>query len=261
MIDFFPSRSIALAFGPLSIHWYGVMYALAFLLGIWMLPRMLSAARLDLKAQERESIFLAAFLGVVLGGRLGFVLFYGADYFLEHPLKIFAVWEGGMSSHGGFIGVLLSLLLLARRKHIDFLRLCDAVVIPVAVGLALGRLGNLINGELYGTVTQLPWGMEFPGAEGFRHPTQIYAIAKDIFIAAVCWLHLSRTHADRPGKTAAIFCILYAILRFTVEIFREQPYGFYELSAIQLSPGQVLTIPILIIGFVVFFRNSRGRKT
>ncbi len=257
MISFFPSRQIALELGPLEIHWYGVMYAISFLVGLYLLPRMVSLARLEVNTRDREAIFLAAFLGVILGGRLGFVVFYGGSYFVSHPLEVFAVWKGGMSSHGGFVGVILALAFVAWRKHIDIFRLGDAVVVPVAIGLALGRFGNFINGELYGVATSMPWGMYFPGAEGLRHPTQIYAVLKDLCIALVCFVHLQRIMAVRPGQTAAIFLILYSILRFIVEIYREQPYGFVAVLGYQLSRGQLLTIPILTAGLVMYFYVRR----
>ncbi len=252
-MSFFPSRAIALTFGPLSIHWYGIMYALAFLLGMWLLPRLLRIAKITLRSQDRETLVLWIFLGVLLGGRLGFVLFYGGSYFWDNPGKIIAVWEGGMSSHGGLIGVLLAIMLFSVRKYIDFFRLADVLVIPGAIGLAFGRFGNLINGELYGTVTTLPWGMKFPGAEGIRHPTQIYAILKDIFIASACYFHLVR-NADKKipsGLTAGLFLVLYGVLRFCVEFFRDQPYGYTLILGLELSRGQLLTVPVFCLGCVV----------
>lgn len=262
MFSLFPSRAIALTIGPLRIHWYGIMYALAFLLGMWLLPRLLRLARLQLSAQDRETLVLWIFFGVVLGGRLGFLMFYEGSYFWQNPAKIIAVWEGGMASHGGLLGVLLALIIFSARKKIDFFRLADVLVIPGAIGLAFGRLGNLINGELYGTVTTLPWGMAFPGIEGLRHPTQIYAIAKDLFIASACFLHLRRS-IDRnlpSGQTAGLFLILYGALRFIVEIVRDQPYGYSSVLGFELSRGQLLTVPVIVAGCVVMvMRRQRSR--
>jgi phosphatidylglycerol:prolipoprotein diacylglycerol transferase len=184
-----------------------------------------------------------------------------AAYFLENPWKVFAVWEGGMASHGGFLGVLLALFAFCRSRRVDFFRLGDTLVIPVALGLAFGRLGNLINGELYGTVTQLPWAMHFPGIEGLRHPTQVYAIAKDLFIMAFCYCHLSRYEEQGipSGRTGGWFLVLYGILRFFVEIFREQPLGYRDVLGLQLSTGQLLTLPILLTGVVVLtLRRKRS---
>lgn len=261
MIAFFPSREVLVAIGPVLIHWYGIMYALAFLCGIWLLPKLLAIAKLALDSEAREKLALWVFLGVLCGGRLGFVLFYGGSYFLSHPLKIFAVWEGGMSSHGGFLGVLLALVLFSLRQKIDFFRLADVLVIPAAIGLAFGRLGNLINGELYGTVTTLPWAMHFPGVQGARHPTQIYAIIKDLFIALCCFAHLRRFANSRipSGRTGGLFLVLYGSLRFIVEIFRDQPYGFTNILGMQLSRGQLLTLPVLLGGVIVLVLRRSQR--
>lgn len=263
MIAFFPSREIFLAVGPVLVHWYGIMYAVAFLLGMWMFPKLLKMADIEMSAKDRETFVLWVFFGVLFGGRLGFVMFYGGSYFLEHPAKILAVWEGGMSSHGGFIGVFLALLLFASRKHVDLFRLADVLVIPAAIGLALGRLGNFINGELYGTVTTLPWGMTFPAAEGVRHPTQLYALFKDTLIASVCYLHLSSyAHSHiTSGRTAGYFLILYGVLRFIVEIFRDQPYGFVNILGTDVSRGQLLTLPLVCAGVIVILlrRNASQR--
>ncbi len=263
MIALFPSREVLVALGPVMVHWYGIMYALAFLLGMSMLPRLLKTARITLTVQDRETLVLWLFLGVLFGGRLGFVLFYGGSYFLQNPEKVLAVWEGGMSSHGGVIGVVLALIIFAVRKRVDFFRIADVIVIPAAIGLAFGRFGNLINGELYGTVTALPWGMHFPGVEGARHPTQIYAILKDLFIAAACFLHFSRyAHRNIPsGRTAGLFLIMYGTLRFIVEIFREQPYGYTDILGLSLSRGQLLTIPIVLGGITVLGLRRRLPKS
>jgi phosphatidylglycerol:prolipoprotein diacylglycerol transferase len=262
MIDFFPTRQIAFEIGFIAIHWYGILYALAFLTGILLLPKLLKKAKIDLTLSERESLVLAIFLGVLVGGRLGFVLFYGGSYFLDNPLKIFAVWEGGMSSHGGFIGVILAVFLFSRRKHVDLFRLADVLVIPVALGLAFGRLGNLINGELYGTITTLPWGMHFPGVEGLRHPTQIYAILKDLLIAGICYVHFSHLIIKKApsGETTALFLILYGVLRFIVEIFRDQSYGYEHIVGLMFSRGQLLTIPIVLAGVGIWYMRRRIRN-
>ncbi len=260
VISLLPSRTIALSIGPVDVHWYGIMYAVAFILGMFLLPRLQKITRLDLSERDRESLLISVFLGVLLGGRLGFVFFYGGSYFLENPWKILAVWEGGMASHGGFLGVALALLLFVWRRRIDFFRLTDTILIPVALGLALGRVGNFINGELYGTLTTLPWGMHFPGAEGLRHPTQLYAIDKNLAIALCSFLALRAWYREEPvrtGRVTALFLMLYAVLRFTVEIFRDQPYGYTDIAGVLLSRGQLLTLPLLLLGITLFVLRSR----
>ncbi len=258
-MTFLPSRAIALTIGPLAVHWYGVMYALAFLLAFWWLPRLAKMRKLAISGTDIEQLALGLILGVLIGGRLGFVLFYGLQYFIENPLQIFAVWKGGMSSHGGFIGVIIALWIFARSKRVSFLAIADIIVVPAAVGLAFGRMGNFINGELYGIITTVPWGMYFPGVEGLRHPTQLYAIAKDLLIALLCVMHLRRTSQSviRPGETAAFFLILYGIFRFIVEIFRDQPYGFVSMMGWQMSWGQIYTLPIFVVGLVLFVEIRR----
>lgn len=265
-MQFFPSRAIALAIGPVSVHWYGIMYLLGFLIGIVLLPRLQRYRDLALTDAQRESLVLHVFLGVLLGGRLGYVFFYDFPYFLQHPFDIVAVWKGGMASHGGFAGVILALTLFARRHRITLLRLTDALMVPVAIGLALGRVGNFINLELYGTVATVPWAMAFPGAEGLRHPTQLYAVGKDVCIAIACFWHLRATanNPQRAGETSALFLVLYGVLRFVVEHFRDQPYGFLSLFGWSLSRGQLLTLPVLALGVIVWtwvrFDSQRQRQ-
>jgi phosphatidylglycerol:prolipoprotein diacylglycerol transferase len=202
------------------------------------------------------------FIGVIVGGRLGYVLFYGFSYFLSHPLAIFAVWQGGMSSHGGFIGVTLAILFFCKRNRIHPLALADVLMVPVAIGLALGRIGNLINGELYGTLSTVPWAMHFPGIDGLRHPTQIYAFLKDLCIATASVFHLRFTMLrPREGRTTSYFLMSYAVLRSIVEIFRDQPFGFVNLGILSLSWGQIYTIPIFLGGVSLWiFAGVRSRR-
>lgn len=260
MIQFLPSRAVAIQIGGFGIHWYGIMYALAFLIGIFLIPRLEHYRRLRLTEKQRTALYTALMLGVLIGGRLGYVLLYGWKYYLMHPLEIVAVWQGGMSSHGGIIGVALGLQWFSRMKQINVWKITDIIVVPVAIGLALGRVGNFINGELYGTITTVPWGMYFPGVDGLRHPTQLYAVAKDMLISIVCFLHLQKSANTSPmkcGVTTAIFLTMYGILRFIVEIFRDQPFGYVHLGIIDISWGQVYTIPVIIAGVVLYAWRSR----
>ncbi len=263
-IAFFPSREIALTIGALKIHWYGLMYVAAFLVGSKILERTLRHRGIVFSPSMLDNFLVTVILGVLLGGRLGYVLFYDPVYFAAHPLEIFAVWKGGMASHGGFIGVTIALIVWTKRNSIDLWKIADVLVIPVAVGLAFGRIGNFINQELYGTVTSLPWGMHFPGAEGIRHPVQLYAALKDIILASLLYLHLVRTsalHGTYPaGVTASLFLIGYGFLRFFVEILREQPLGFTTIAGLELSRGQLLTIPIILIGCILLFLRNRAYR-
>ena len=263
MISLFPSRAVALNLFGFEIHWYGLLYLAGFLIAAWLLPRLQKYRGLSLSRDEWFVLLEWSIVGVIVGGRLGYVLFYELPYFLDHPLQIFTVWKGGMSFHGGFLGALAVIVWFARRRRMSLLRLGDTVVVPVAIGLALGRLGNFINQELYGTVTMLPWGMQFPGVEGLRHPTQLYAIAKDLLIAGLCFWHL-RHRPKLAGRTAALFLILYGIGRFLVEFFREQQYAYTVLLGFGFTRGQLLTIPVFLVGIFIWLllsnRPNRRQK-
>jgi phosphatidylglycerol:prolipoprotein diacylglycerol transferase len=262
-MEFFPTRQVALSIGPLAIHWYGLLYLVAFLLAWYLIPRLGKYRNLTLSKEQVSSLMSYAILGTLIGGRLGYVLFYGAEYFGEHPLEILAVWKGGMSSHGGFIGVMLALFLFARNEKIDLWKLGDIVVIPVALGLALGRLGNFINQELYGPATTLPWGIAIPGVEGLRHPTPLYAMLKDLFIAGICFLHLRvisyKLEAKSFGTTAALFLILYGILRFLIEYLRMETAPGLTMGPLHFTRGQILTIPIILLGLWIFWEKRREK--
>lgn len=257
MIALFPSRTVALEIAGFGIHWYGLLYFAAFAVAWWLLPRLQKYRGLHLTGDEWSTILSWGVVGVIVGGRLGFVFFYEPAYFLVHPLEVFAVWHGGMSSHGGFIGVTLALWYALRHKKGQLLAIADCVVVPVAIGLAFGRIGNFINQELYGTVTTLPWGISVPGVDGLRHPTQIYAVIKDLFIAVSCFMVLRGNH--RPGSAVALFLMLYAVLRFTLEFFRQQTEStLLSLGPIIISTGQLLTTPLLFIGVWVWMKTQRG---
>lgn len=255
-----PTRAVLLSLGPISIHWYGVMYAASFLLGAYLLPKLLSYRSLCLSRRQLDSLVLWVISGVVIGGRLGYVILYAPGYFFDHPLEIFAVWNGGMSSHGGFAGVILSLILFSKRNSVPLLALADCIVIPTAIGLAFGRMGNFINGELYGIVSSLPWAMEFPGALGLRHPLQLYAVLKNLSIAGLCFLFLRSAGKEYPGKVSALFLILYSISRFALEFLRQQQYSSLSLGNLVLSRGQIYTIPLFILGLGlwIFVHRARG---
>lgn len=257
MVELLPSRAVAVAIAGFSIHWYGLLYLAGFLIAAFLLPRLQKYRHLKLPRDAWYSLLSWSVIGVIVGGRLGYVLFYEPQYFLAHPLEIIAVWNGGMSFHGGLIGVSVVLWLWSRKNNVPLLLLADIVVVPVAIGLALGRFGNFINQELYGTVTTLPWGMAFPGADGLRHPIQLYAVGKDLLIAAVCFWYLRLTvdKTHRWGCTAASFLILYGVGRFLLEYLREQQYSLTEIAGIVLTRGQLLTLPLLVIGLVICLVN------
>lgn len=257
----YPSiNPIALQIGPIAIHWYGLMYlagfTLAWLLGRWRIrhhPGRLSDTDL-------EDIIFYGVLGVILGGRLGYVLFYQFGDYLSRPLSILYVWQGGMSFHGGLLGVILAMFLLARRRGYALLELGDFIAPLIPLGLAAGRLGNFINGELWGRPTDLPWGMVFPGAPDAtpRHPSQLYEMGLEGFalFALVWWF----ARKPRPmGQVSAVFLMGYGTFRFLVEFTREPDLFLGPLIA-GLSMGQILSIPMVIAGWLLFVR-ARTRSS
>ena len=260
MIDLFPSRTVALELLQWQMHWYGLLYLVAFLVAWVLLPRLQRLRSLSFSKEEWANVLSWAVIGVIVGGRLGFVLFYEPAYFLAHPFEVFAVWHGGMSSHGGFLGVTLALLFALRHATWEQkLAIADIVVVPIALGLACGRIGNFINQELYGIVTALPWGIRVPGEEGLRHPTQIYAVLKDLLIALLCFVQL-RARPVIVGRTFSLFLIAYGTLRFLIEYVRVQPYGVMALGPVVLTPGQLLTLPLVLAGMGLWWWTGRGAR-
>lgn len=240
---------IAVSLGPLTIRWYGILYALAVLLGYLYLKREQQRQGLHLDV-DRLIVYLI--VGEIIGARLFEVLFYNPAYFFSNPTKIIALWEGGLSFHGGLVGGILALVLFCKKEKHSFLQIADLLVVPLAFGLFLGRIGNFINAELYGKITTVPWCVEFPGIEGCRHPTQLYEALKSLFIAVI--LVKTRKNA-RPGQQLGLFLVLYAILRSIIEIWKVPEVAFGSLTL-----GQLFNIPLLIIGLVLLFRNQ-AKKT
>lgn len=255
---------IAVAVGPVGVHWYGLMYLLGFL-AFWLLGRRRA---LDdwrgVTQNDVENMLFWGVFGVVLGGRLGYCLFYQPDYYAAHPAEILQMWHGGMSAHGGLIGVLIVMFLYGRMKGIGFWRVADFVAPLVPLGLFFGRLGNFINGELWGRPASpdLPWAMIFPqaGDGGVpRHPSQLYeAGLEGLALFILLWLY---SRKPRPvGRTAALFAVGYGVARFASEFFRE-PDAFLGLQAFGLSRGQWLTLPLFIVGAAVWIWAGRRAKS
>ena len=251
---------IAFRLGPLAVHWYGLMYlvgfSLAWLLGRWRIKH----GKSSLAPRDLEDIIFFGVLGAVLGGRLGYVLFYKPAYYLSHPLEIFYLWEGGMAFHGGLLGVAIALALFARKRSMGFLEVGDNVAPLIPLGLAAGRLGNFINGELWGRPTDLPWGMVFPQAgDGIaRHPSQLYQMGLEglaLFVLVWCFAHRPRP----AGQVTAVFLMGYGAFRFLAEFTRE-PDGFLGLLAAGLSMGQWLSLPMVLAGAVLFVISGKRSR-
>ena len=250
---------IAFSIGAFQVHWYGLTYLIGFAAG-WLLA--LSRARnpaWDWSREEVDGLITSAALGVVLGARLGYCLFYDPVYFATHPLDIFKVWHGGMSFHGGAIGVTLAVLLFCRRTRRKFLDVGDFIAPLATPGLLAGRLGNFINGELWGRVTDAPWGVVFPGGgPAPRHPSQLYeAGLEGLLLFIILWCYSSRRPAR--GKVSGLFLLGYGLARSFVEFFREPDAHLGYLAFGWLTMGQILCVPMILLGLLLLFWPRKAK--
>jgi phosphatidylglycerol:prolipoprotein diacylglycerol transferase len=254
----FPSIDpVAFHVGPMAVRWYGLAYMFAFLAGWWILKQLDERWGLGLGPDGRATTVLAAVIGVIVGARLGYVLFYGAGVYWREPVRIFQLWDGGMSFHGGLVGILLGGMWVARRYRIPFLRLADAGAIAAPVGLFLGRLANFVNDELWGRVTTAPWGVVFPnGGPLPRHPSQLYEAGLEGLVLFGVMLWLARK--DRTaGEITGWLLTLYAVFRIFVEFFREPDIQIGFLAG-GITMGQVLSVPVLLGGLWLLWRTRRS---
>jgi phosphatidylglycerol---prolipoprotein diacylglyceryl transferase len=252
---------IALQLGPVAIRWYGLMYLTAFALVIVLgRMRIRNQPWLSISSSDLDDMLFYGVLGVVLGGRLGYILFYKPLEYLHDPIRIFFVWEGGMSFHGGFLGVLLAMLWFARSHGKKFLQVTDFIAPLVPLGLGAGRIGNFINGELWGRPSDLPWAMVFPQVDGLaRHPSQLYEfLLEGLVLFALVWFYSRRW---RPlGAVSGMFLTGYGVLRFLVEFTRE-PDSFLGLLSFELSMGQWLSLPMIAAGVaMIIWANRHDRR-
>ncbi len=259
---------VAFALGPLKVHWYGLMYMVAFLLFLALGRLRIKQphiAKLGWKKEDLDDMLFFGVLGVVIGGRLGEVIFYQFSYFLANPLDIFKVWQGGMSFHGGFIGVMLAMAIWAKRRGRSVLDVYDFIAPLVPLGYAAGRIGNFINAELPGRVADasLPWAMIWPNVDALpRHPSPIYQASLDgIVVFVLLWAFASK---ERPRlAVGAFYTLLYGCARFITEYFRTPDYEV-SLAGITISSGQMLSLPMVAIGIglmVWAYRQDQRPKT
>ncbi|MBI1220942.1 MAG: prolipoprotein diacylglyceryl transferase [Rhodobacteraceae bacterium] len=281
--------SVTIAGYSFALRWYALAYITGLLIGWWIVIRLVRASHLwpraspPMNSKQVEDLLTWVILGVVLGGRIGYVLFYDLPYYLKRPLGIFEVWHGGMSFHGGFLGVALALVFYARSRKIPLLSAADVLAVATPPGLMLGRIANFINGELWGLPSHLPWAVAFPGPAAqncgpnwlticTRHPSQIYeALMEGVILGALLlWLAWRRGWLKYPGRLTGTFFAGYGLARFIVEFFRQADAQFISAADPAgnvisfgtlggLSMGQVLSLPMIAIGLGVIWWTARSR--
>ncbi len=260
---------VALDLGFFQLRWYSLAYLAGIFLGYWYLLKLLKQPGAPMARRHADDLVFYASLGIILGGRLGYVLFYNLPYYLDHPIEILKLWDGGMSFHGGVIGTSLGLLYLARREGLQWLRVHDYVACTVPFGLFFGRLANFVNGELWGAPASLPWAVRFPEVVGGlqvlgppRHPSQLYeALLEGLVLMAILGVMFWRTQARyEPGKLVGAFIFFYGIFRFAVEFVREPDSQLSEFAqATGLHMGQWLTVPMILGGIYLMATANKRR--
>ncbi len=248
---------VIIRIGPFAIRWYGMMYLLGFTASFLLVRHQIKKKGLAFAADFVDTLYSYLILGLLLGARLGYVLFYDLPVYLHNPLEIFKLWHGGMSFHGGLIGTILAGILFCRKYKVDFWQVADLVIVTAPIGLGLGRLGNFINGELYGRVTNVPWAMVFPGGGPLpRHPSQLYEFfLEGVVLFSVLWILKDRGY--KTGVVTSIFLVLYGIFRSFLEFFR-QPDAQLGFVLGPFTMGQLLSSAMIAGGLLIFaLRKNR----
>lgn len=232
---------LQLPFG-LEIRWYGLMYVLAFLFTYWYIKQRIKTGKTKISEDDLDTVLFWGTIALIIGARLFDVLYSPAEYFAA-PLKIFEVWKGGLSFHGGLLGLIIAVLLVCKKRKISFLHMTDLMCVPLALGQTFGRLGNFFNGELYGSATNLPWGIIFPGTNEPRHPTMIYEAVYNVVIFFILWKH--KDLQMKEGKLFGMFLIIYSVFRTLTEFLRYQETSWMWGP---LSVAQWLNLPMFVVG-------------
>jgi phosphatidylglycerol:prolipoprotein diacylglycerol transferase len=261
MMTFPEIDPVIFSIGPLQLRWYGLMYVLGF--GATLVLVKLQIKKFGFKELDVhfENLNLVLIISLVLGGRLGYVLFYNLPYYLGHPAEIMATWQGGMSFHGGMLGLVIGSVIFCRRKKLDFWRTADFYVVTIPIGLGLGRIGNFINGELYGRVTDVPWGMVFPGGGPLpRHPSQLYeSFLEGLILFLILWVLKEKQNPPTSwpsGSMVALFFIFYGVFRIGVEFFRE-PDAHLGFIALGMTMGQLLSSLMIVAGVILLLVRKK----
>jgi len=246
--------------GPFAVRWYGIAYVLGFVFAALLMWRLAKRWKLRFNSDALLTIICCVIVGLIVGARVGYCLFYGNGYYIEHPVEILFFNQGGMSFHGGLIGALLAGIVAAKLTGIPYLTLADMGCIAAPIGLFLGRCANFINGELWGDYTDLPWGVVFGGSAGMmpRHPSQLYEALLEGVVLFIVLFALSRKLPPRPrGTFLGVFLVLYGLFRFLVEFVRQPDAQIGYLYGDWLTMGQVLSFPLIIIGIVVLIYATK----
>ena len=245
------------------IRWYALAYLAGIFLGYWYLLKLIDQPGAPMARRHADDMIFYAMLGIILGGRLGYVLFYNLESYIQKPMTVFKLWDGGMSLHGGVIGVLVAIWYVTRKEKLSFLRFCDYIACVIPFGLFLGRIANFVNGELWGRVTTVPWAIIFPdGGADPRHPSQLYEAGLEglLMMAVLGWLFWRTDARYKPGLLVGMSSIIYGVSRFFVEFFREPDVQRMNVvEATGLSMGQWLTVPMIVIGQWLVF-TAKGRR-
>ncbi len=261
MLPFPNIDPVIFSIGPLQIRWYGMMYVLGFAATLLLVKHQVKKLGFRDLEIHYENLNLVLIVSLVLGGRLGYVVFYNLPYYLSNPSEILATWQGGMSFHGGMLGLVIGAIVFCRRKGLDFWRVADIYTVTFPIGLGLGRIGNFINAELYGRVTDAPWGMVFPGGGPLpRHPSQLYeALLEGVLLFVILWFLKEKKNppASWPhGYLVAVFMLLYGVFRIAVEFFRE-PDAHLGFITVGMTMGQVLSSLMIVAGIVLFLIRKK----
>ena len=238
--------------GPFQIRWYGLMYALSFAYLYFMISYLVKRKKVKLTQKDVEWFIILETIALLVGARIFEIIFYNPLYYLANPVEIFAFWKGGLSFHGGLVGIFLVGYIFCKKKKVPVLQMADIFVIPVGIALMLGRIGNFINGELYGRITSVPWCMKFRAAEGCRHPSQLYEAGKNLLIFIVMWTIKDKKQPN--GFFFALFLMMYGALRFTIEFVREP-----EVYVGPLTMGQFLCVLMIFAGVALMFHIKRKK--
>ncbi len=256
---------VALSLGFLQIRWYSLAYIAGILLGWWYLLKLIARPGAPMARRHADDFVFWATIGVLLGGRLGYVLFYNFGTYAKHPIEVLKLWEGGMSFHGGALGVSIAIILFCRKYKLSILRFADYMAVVAPIGLFFGRIANFVNGELWGKVTDVPWAIVFPGEAGPlpRHPSELYEAGLEglvLFAILSLLFWRSRTARYRPGLLTGVFLTGYGAFRFFVEYFREPDQQFAgTFFATTLHMGQLLDLPMLAFG-IYLIATAKGRR-